>query len=89
MIELKFKSDFNKIKKVFVGKLLSKKEINEKNNLYNKNESFLVQAEYNGIKKEYNCHSEFGNFKIFSDNENLYGDVFIFFSYKKILLKSN
>ena len=51
MIELKFKSDFNKIKKVFVGKLLSKKEINEKNNLYNKNESFLVQAEYNGIKR--------------------------------------
>ena len=50
MIELKFKSDFNKIKNVFVGKLLSKKEINEKNNLYNKNESFLVQAEYNGKK---------------------------------------
>ena len=39
MIELKFKSDFNKIKNVFVGKLLSKK-INEKNDLYNKNESF-------------------------------------------------
>lgn len=87
MIELKFKSDFNKIKNVFVGKLLSKKEINEKNDLYNKNESFLVQAEYNRKKNEYNCHSEFGNFKIFSDNENLYGDVFIFFPTKKYSLR--
>ena len=82
MIELKFKSDFNKIKKVFVGKLLSKKEINEKNNLYNKNESFLVQAEYNGIKKEYNCHSRLEILK-FSQIMRIFMVTFSFFFLQK------
>ena len=43
-------------------------------------------SQYNGIKKEYNCHSEFGNFK-FSQIMRIFMVTFSFFPTKKYSLR--